>query len=137
LEDIDLEATHLDLYPYENKMSSLLGQGLWDGTGKSEKDQLLEFYGVVNTIIGAVQTLEWTINVTVKDQFNDIGTKLDSLIKVAGKAPLPGDGGNLPGASEAGASGSGASASSKLGSPIKLTKPDKLEGSDQNKAVNF
>jgi hypothetical protein len=47
-------------------MSGLQGQGLWDGTGKSEKDQLLELYGAVNAIMSAVQTLERTINVTVK-----------------------------------------------------------------------
>jgi hypothetical protein len=118
-------------------MSGLQGQGLWDGTGKSEKDQLLELYGMVNVIMSVVQTLERTINVTVKDQFDDIGTKLDSLIKAAGKALPSGGGGNLPGGSGAGASGSGASASSKLGGQIKLAKPDKFERSDQNKAVNF
>jgi hypothetical protein len=73
-------------------MSGLQGQGLWDGTGKSEKDQLLELNGAVNAIMSAVQTLERTINVTVKDQFDDIGTKLDFLVKAAGKAPPLGEG---------------------------------------------
>jgi hypothetical protein len=118
-------------------MSGLQGQVAWDGTGKSEKDQLLELYGAVNAIMSAVQTLERTINVTVKDQFNDIGTKLDSLIKAAGKAPPSGGGGIPPGGLGAGASGSGAAASNKLGGQIKLAKPDKFDGSDRNKAVNF
>jgi hypothetical protein len=83
-------------------MSGLQGQGLWDGMGKSEKDQLLELYGMVNAIMSAVQTLEQTINVTVKDQFDDIGTKLDSLVEVVGKAPPSGGGGNPPGGSGAG-----------------------------------
>jgi hypothetical protein len=93
-------------------MSGLQGQVAWDGTGKSEKDQLLELYGAVNAIMSAVQMLERTINVTVKDQFDDIGTKLDSLVKAVGKAPPSGGGGNPPGGSGAGASGSGAAASS-------------------------
>jgi hypothetical protein len=118
-------------------MSSLQGQGLWDGTGKSEKDQLMELYGVVNAIMSAAQTLERTINVTVKNQFDDIGMKLDSLVKAAGKAPPSGGGGNPPGGSGAGAAGSGAAASSKLGGQIKLAKPDKFDGSDRNKVVNF
>jgi hypothetical protein len=116
-------------------MSGLQGQVAWDGTGKSEKDQLLELYGAVNAIMSAVQTLERTINVTVKDQFDDIGTKLDSLVKAVGKAPSSGGGGNPPGGSGAGASGSGAT--NKLGGQIKLAKPDKFDGSDRNKAVNF
>jgi hypothetical protein len=89
-------------------MSGLQGQGLWDGTGKSKKDQLLELYGVVNAIMSAVQPLERTINVTVKAQFDNIGTKLDSLVKVVEKAPPSGGGGNPPGGSGAGALGSGA-----------------------------
>jgi hypothetical protein len=111
-------------------MSGLQGQGIWDGMGKSEKDQLMELYGAVNAIMSVVQTLEWTINVTVKNQFDNIGTKLDSLVKAAGKAPPTGGGSNLPGGSGAGASGSRASASSKLGGQIKLAKPDKFNGSD-------
>jgi hypothetical protein len=118
-------------------MASLQGQGLWDGTGKSEKDQLLELYGAVNVIMGAVQTLERAINVDVKNQIDDIGMKIDSLIKAAGKAPPPGGGGNPPGGPGAGASGSGASTSSKLGGQIKLAKPNKFDGSDRNQAVNF
>jgi hypothetical protein len=103
---------------------------LWDGMGKSEKDQLRELYGAVNAIMGAVQKLERTINVDVKNQMDDIGTKIDSLVKAAGKAPPPGGGGIPPGGSGAGASGSGAAASSKLGGQIKLAKPDKFDGSD-------
>jgi hypothetical protein len=74
--------------------------------------------------------------VDVKNQIDDIGTKIDSLIKAAGKAPPPGGGGNLPGGSGAGAAGSGAP-SNKLGGQIKLAKPDKFDGTDPNKAVNF
>jgi hypothetical protein len=97
----------------------------------------MELYGAVNTIMSVVQTLERTINVMVKNQFDDIGTKLDSLVKAAGKAPSSGGGGNPPGASGAGASGSGVPTSNKLGGQIKLAKPNKFDGSDRNKAINF